>query len=452
MNVIDILEELEATSGRLLREEILDNNVKNKLLQRIFFASQDPYTDYGVRKFKKVKPVTVGNEDDAQLDVFLKLLDKLAIRELSGNAAKDAVSHHFSGMTARQQKWCERILLKNLRCGVQTSTVNKTWPDLIKEFEVALAKTLKTEHDNGIKILDVVNYPVRVEPKLDGLRCVAVKANGVVTMYTRNGTVLDTLPTIKNALEAADYDNVVLDGEAMGEDWNESASILMARKTKKDDSSIAYNVFDAVMLPDWAQQTCNVPYHERLKLVEAIVKLVPVAIETTDAVIRQVNGATVANEKELMNFYSDTMGHGYEGIMLKDLNAPYRFKRSDAILKMKPVVTYEGVIVGHYEGRAGTKREGFFGGFEVVLPNGVVTRLGGGFNDKLRAEIQLDIASFVGRIVEVEGQPDPMTTDGLTKDGRVRFPVFLRMRDVSDVDPKVMAAYHQYVSNVPSDR
>ena len=37
----------------------------------------------------------------------------------------------------------------------------------------------------------------------------------------------------------------------------------------------------------------------------------------------------------------------------------------------------------------------------------------------------------------MEGQPDPLTGDGLTKDGKVRFPVYIRERDPRDVDQKL---------------
>lgn len=131
--------------------------------------------------------------------------------------------------------------------------------------------------------------------------------------------------------------------------------------------------------------------------------------------------------------------------MVKDLKSKYSFKRSDSVLKLKPVTTYEGVVVSSYEGRRGSKREGLWGGFEVVLPNGVVTRVGSGFTDKLKAEINLNEESWIGKVVELEGQPDPLTHDGLTKDGKVRFPVYIRTRDFSDVDPKVIEAGTLYL-------
>jgi DNA ligase 1 len=382
-------------------------------------------------------------EDMFLADFLDDLLPKLASRRLSGNAAKDAVVHEFGLMLPLMQKWCQRILLKNLRCGVQGTTVNKVWPDTIKEFTVALAKTLETSHDRvtGIKIVDTVNYPVRVEPKLDGLRCIALKQNGIVTMFTRNGTELDTLPRIKATLEKAEYDNIVLDGEAMGEDWNESAAVLMSKKSKKDDSNIVYNVFDAVPLETWVSQTPDVndPYSDRLKRVEDVVR-----VAGTPNIVRQVVGYTVNTEAELLEIYQRCINEAFEGVMLKNIEAPYIFKRSDAILKMKPVATYEGVVVGWYKGKLGTKREDVFGGFNMLLSNGVVTNVGGGFNDKLKAEIQLvGPDSYVGKVIEVEGQPDP-TPGGLTKDGKIRFPTFCRFRDDSDVDPLILLAYENY--------
>lgn len=434
--VVGVLEELESTTGSIAKRAILDVNRNNKLLKRVFVAAQDPYVVYYVSKFRVPKPVSRDNGgSDLIIERFIDtVLPKLSSREVTGNAAKELVEREFGSMNDLEQKWCQRIILKNMRCGVQT-TINKVWPGLIKTFDVALAETLKSEFvkGEGIRILEDVRYPVRVEPKLDGLRCIAIKRDGSVTFYTRNGTQLETLPKIKAWLEAASYDNVVLDGEAMGTDWSESASVLMARKSKKDDSNIFYNVFDAIPLTDWEAQECTMPYSNRLKLVQEIM-----SVFTTP--VKCVPHVTANNEDELKEYFTECMDNGFEGVMLKTLDTPYEFKRSDNILKLKPCVTYEGVIVGHYEGRRGTKREGLFGGFNVVLPNGIVTRVGGGFNDALKADIQLrGPETFLGKIVEIEAQPDPMTKDGLTEDGKARFPVFSRFRDQSDVDPSVMA-------------
>jgi len=436
-SVIDILEQLEANNSRLFKEELLESQVTNDLLKKIFVASGNPYINYYVNKFKIPKAEGIG-ADDLVLEHFLEdIYEKLSTRKVTGNAAKDLVVRLFTDMTGPQQKWCQRILLKNLRCGVQSTTVNKVWPGAIIGFSVQLAETLESRHEDGkgIIVCEPVMYPTWVEPKLDGLRCVAVKHYGEVTMFTRNGTVLETLPRIKSLLESAPWDEFILDGEVMGESWNDSASVVMSHKKGKDDSKMIFHVFDALPFEDWRDQESHLDLEDRLELAKELVS------QVRNPAVVQVQGRLANDQEELLTAYLRAVGDGYEGVMVKDLGTPYLFKRSSNIRKLKPIKTFEGIIVGHYEGRRGSKREGLWGGFEVVLPNGVVTRVAGGFTDKLKADINLDPDSWIGRIIEMEGQPDPLTGDGLTRDGKVRFPVYIRERDPRDVDPRILCLY-----------
>lgn len=441
-SVIDILESLGSDNSRLFKEEVLRNNADRKLLKQVFMAVGDPYINFYVNKFKAPKSLpSAATSDDGVILAFLDLLhNDLSTRKITGNAAKSAVESFFGGLDARQAKWCTRILLRNLRVGASESLVEKTWPGAISKFSVQLAESLESRHESGVGIVidETIDYPVRVEPKLDGLRCIAVKRNGAVTMFTRSGSPIETLPTIKAAIEAAPWDNFVLDAECMGRDWNESASVVMSHKTAKDDSGMILNVFDAMVFDDWRDQANDSPLDDRIALAKELVAQV-----ASEHVV-QVGGITAKDQNALLKAYGKAIENGFEGIMVKKLGSPYIFKRSDSVLKLKPIATYEGVIVGHYEGNRGSKREGLWGGFLVVMPNGVVTKVGGGYNDKIRAEISIDPDSWIGKVVEVEGQPDPLTPDGLTSDGKVRFPVFCRIRDPRDVDRKVIAAGEAY--------
>lgn len=438
MKTLDILEALDANNSRLFKEEFLQENSTNEFLKTVFVAALDPYVTYNVKKFKLPKALTTSDEAEEGFESFVtNVLPILAERQVTGNDAKSLVETSFANMTKKAQKWAKRVLIKNLRVGVQTKTVNKVWSDIINVFAVQLARSLDTSHDeNGVVINEALSYPVSVEAKLDGLRCVVVKHKGEVSMFTRNGRMIETLPTIKNILEKAPYDNVVLDGEAKGIDWNESASIIGSKKNVKDDSQMLYNVFDAIKVEDWFVQSCNDEYETRRKRLENIVNTIGFGSDN----ICLVRSTIVHNEKELLNEYERCLDLGHEGVMIKDIKGLYTFKRSDAMLKMKPITTYEGVVVGHYLGRDGTRHLGAFGGFNVLLPNGVVTRVGGGFSDVQRVDFLLTgYDSFVGKIAEVEGQPP------LTNEGKIRFPVFKRWRQESDVDPKIMQAYDEFI-------
>lgn len=437
--VVEILDELENIGSRLEKDAILQKNKDNDLLRDTFKAALDPYVVYHVNKFSLTKSHKQSNSSyDEQLRNFLVFIaTKLATRELTGNAAKQAVSDMISNMSPKCSKWAQRILLRNLRCGVQDSSVNKVWPKLVVKFSCALAQTIDaTVTENDFDLRQQLVFPVRVEPKLDGLRCIVIKRAGTVTAYTRNGTVLDTIPKILSAIENASIDNVVLDGECMGEDWNESASVLMSSKNKKDDSNIGYYVFDAMSIEEWLASKSKLPLSKRVELVDDLVKKI------NNEKVSQVSGITVKSVDELREVYEACLDEGYEGVMIKDLSVEYLFKRSDALLKLKPVATYEGVIVSSFNGRDNTRLANKFCGFNILLQNGVVSEVGGGFSDVLRAEIALNgVDSYIGKIVEAEGQPP------LTKDGKIRFPVFLRFREESDVDPAVIEAFNAFNEN-----
>lgn len=441
VRICQILDDLENTSKRTEKESILRTHQKNLLLREVFKAALDPYTNYGVVKFDRPSPAPASPipelEDEvsnALLETFLtELLPKLAERELTGNAAKEAVTSYFIVMNASLQKWCERILVHKLRNGVQTKTVNKIWPKLICPFEVQLASTLASHKDeSGFTLDDPVKFPILVEPKLDGLRLVAIKNDGIVTLYTRNGTELNTLPTLSKWLKNANIDNVVFDGEIMGDDWNESASIVMSRKRHKDDSNMTYHVFDYMSLSEWTKQSC--PHTQQQRRIN--LRTVLDAIH--DGPIKMTEEAECNSAEELYALYEAYLEQGYEGVMVKRIEGMYAFKRNADWRKLKPVATYEGVVVDTYDGNKGSKREGKFGGFNVVFPNGIVTNVGSGFSDLEKATVNEDRDSWIGKIVEVEGQP-PMT-----KDGKVRFPRKVRYREESDVDPLVMKAFEDY--------
>lgn len=431
---IQVLELLEASAGRKEKESLLFEARENTNLQKIFYISLNPYVVFFINKFSRQKPSLLkrsSKEEDERMMEFVEILMKFSRREIVGNAAKEELERFLRGSTSIEQKWMERIVHKNLRVGVKESTLSKIWPSLVPTFEVQLAHLLEVETNSEgtkiTKILSPIKYPVYLDPKLDGFRLVAIKEKGQVSLRTRNGNELETLPSLKKILEGAAYDDLVLDGEVFGVDWATSASVLLSEKNVKDEKLLTFETFDAVHISDWNQKDCRKPLRERQILLREAVTAI------SSSRVQSVLGALVHSEQELLETYQEHIASGWEGAMVKDPEAPYDFKRSNAVLKMKPCSSHEGIIVGWYEGKSGTKWEGAFGGFEVMLSNRAITRVGTGFNDLQRRSITLDgPASYKGKIAEVIGQL-------LTDEGRVRFPRFKRFRELSDVDASVRA-------------
>ena len=178
-NVIKILEELESTTATSEKIKILTQNSFNVKLKEILFLTCNPYITFGIGKktFTSYKPWIYEN-------TFGDLKDLLAmlVRNNTGsNECKNHILTFMSTRTAREQEWIKRIILKNLKIGVGYKTLNKVFvKDFIPSFEVMLAQHLED-------YIDTIHEKMYATLKMDGVRGVAIKENGDVNIFTREG-------------------------------------------------------------------------------------------------------------------------------------------------------------------------------------------------------------------------------------------------------------------------
>ena len=131
--------------------------------------------------------------------------------------------------------------------------------------------------------------------------------------------------------------------------------------------------------------------------------------------LRAVEQTRVANRAELKRRFDVVVKAGAEGLMLHLADAPYVTGRSDVLLKLKPLLDTEAVVVRHLPGKG--KHLGRLGALEVKTKDGIVFRLGTGFSDAVRANPP-PVGSFV-----------TYTYRDITPSGKPRFASFLRLRD-----------------------
>lgn len=371
----------------------------------------DPMITFGVTvdaedQLKRWSGFTFRTDQRTFSDSLYDLCCQLARRDLTGNSALNQVDDLLlASPTIGHLKWACRILNKNLRAGFSSSTLNKIWPGMIEEFEVALATPYEPDKH---EILGEYFY----EPKLDGLRMVVIGGKA----YTRNGRSIETVDHIIKELGLKlDLDDFVFDGEIMGVgDFDESSGTIR-RKSEGTNQDLYYNLFDFVYASDWTKKQSTTPFDVRRTLLEANVK---VSENVRLVPSKKVNFREPASGEELAKIRDQFISQGYEGGMLKRADAPYEWKRGLAVLKLKKMDTVDCRITDSFEGKG--RHKGRLGGV-IVEVDGVQTKVGSGFSDGQRDELWLKRNELPNKMVEVQFQ-------NKTRDGSLRFPVFIKFR------------------------
>jgi ATP-dependent DNA ligase len=218
--------------------------------------------------------------------------------------------------------------------------------------------------------------------------------------------------------------SAAIDGEAVSGSYKTTSGDLRRKGEEATDTIL--NVFDIVpyaFMRDTGQIEWKVPFKIRRKVLAFVVRCAPegAPIQMTDP--REAN-----SHEEIQAIYAEHRANGLEGAMVKFWDGHYVKKKGFLWLKIKAEETADLRVTGWFEGKAGTKLEGKFGGF-IVDHNGVAVRVGGGFSDQQREDFLKDVTdpaltgrNAIGRLCEVEYHE-------VTPDGSLRHPRFVRWRD-----------------------
>ena len=423
-----IIRVLEDHSSRLDKEGIIDAEAKDnntELFEGFCMALDNLYT-FGVKKVP-----THGGPDGQGLPwaAFKELAHLLYTRELTGHDARDAIELALSASTQKQwNDWYRRILIKDLRCGVSEKTVNKVlkaYPNIksVPVFECMLA------HDGANHEKKITGKKL-LEPKLDGVRVITVinAENHTCTMYSRNGKELENFSHITKAIEAniGLFDrNMILDGEMVSSSF-QALMKQVHRKSEVQSEDARLMLFDIIPLSEFQRGESVLGQKRRSNLLRSM-KAVFDKVGSIDIIPQtEVDLDSYVGELEFKQYNKDAIEAGFEGIMIKDINAPYECKRSVSWLKMKPFIEVSLEITDVEEGTG--KNVGRLGAL-VCSGNDegrdIGVNVGSGLSDGDRTEFWANRDNLAGQVVEVRADAVTQNQDGTYS---LRFPRFLRFR------------------------
>jgi bifunctional non-homologous end joining protein LigD len=283
------------------------------------------------------------------------------------------------------------------------------------------------------------------EPKMDGIRGIALIRNGQCKLLSRRGLDLTSqYPVLARELPTLVDHDVVLDGEiiALNEAGRPSFQHLQQRMNLTRDADVLkaedrvpvyFFVFD-ILQYDQTSLTPVVLAHRKAALVAAL--------RTSDRV-------------KILNYfdcdgkiaYQASIENGFEGIVAKRVDSVYESgRRSPSWLKVKAQQTADFVIGGYTPGEGsrspffGALLLGYFDADGKLIYSGSV---GTGFNDKLLYETMRRMGPLAQPKCPFKVKPADKR-DALwispeiaceikfmdwTRDGHLRNPVFMRFRD-----------------------
>jgi hypothetical protein len=396
LEIREILDQIGATSSKNDKVAIVKKHKDNKLFKDVVFWALNPRFSYFMKKVPAIKPIAsmetslFGDElkDGDKSAQMFDLLDKLRLRYLSGNSAIAAVEDFRTYLNDEEDDLFVRVLIQNLRIGATESTFNKVWGDtFIRKVPCIKARELSDKNLANIK------FPAYVQTKFDGTRCIAQKIDGTIFLQSRNGSIFTGLQDIAsevNDLLKHAPDGSFIDGEIVFQDIY-SGDFLPRKKsnglaTKSIKGSLSqkdmagrkptYNVWDVVYEGDHKKR-----YRHRL-----------VDLAHMDLIHLQLAYPWVVDSVEEVNeLYQQQRAEGQEGVILKNMDAPWENTRSKHLVKFKAFAEADLRVVRAEKGEVRSKNEHVLGRLICVTDDGMIeVAIGGGYSDKEREEL-LDI-------------------------------------------------------------
>ena len=252
---------------------------------------------------------------------------------------------------------------------------------------------------------DKIKYPCYIQPKLDGIRMIAILKNGKCTLWSRTRKEITSLPHIVEEIEKNFKEDIIFDGEAynndMKADFEKIVSIVRKKKPEPGYLNVQYHVYDLVN---------NQKFNERTKTLTHL-------FDTHKLSYLKLVETRVILEDRVSEIYNHFKSVGYEGAILRNVDGLYSNNRSSDLIKLKEMQDAEFKIVDIEEGRG--KLSGHVGAFVCLTPEGKQFKAKmSGQTDKLKVYFK-NRSMWENKMLTVQFQD-------LTADRIPRFPVGLR--------------------------
>lgn len=292
-----------------------------------------------------------------------------------------------------------------------------------------------------------VVYPCIVQPKLDGIRCLAFVEDTGVRLQSRDGKPI-YMERVRQAVAHLDLPvGTILDGElyAHDTDFNKLSGDVRRQEQDSRKDYIQYWVYDVMRGED---EIHTKPYEERNLYLQEIL---PTMHDAESATVVLLESMECFDELAVKETAQDYEAQGYEGAMIRTANPGKKTKtnpepdviqdfyqaafyghsrRSTFLMKVKTFEDAEATIIGvEEEIDLDGLPKGRTGKFVMRTPAGIEFRASG-LTDQMKADSWADPSKYIG-------QPATYKFFGVSAANIPRHPIFKALRPAGQLDEAV---------------
>lgn len=396
------------------------------------------------------------NETVEASDILTNFEDFLSFLEHKADGTDQSVKTVQLFMNQQDPKYHDflvKIASKSYKSGIAITNYNKIADkhgyESVPDFNVQLADNISKVLDkfkaNTASYQEKVKLGKKAKPpvfnlvgnvyateKFDGVRCIAMIANGKARFYTRDGREITKLLELTKELESLPFGDRVFDGELMidtetnqevrAEDAFRATMKIVG--SKNDKVGLVYHVFDTLQSPErFLTGEATLPYKSRREWLDSHqIELNNLNHVLVAPVLKRFKIENTDDLEPIHELASEVFGRGGEGIMLNYSETLYEFKRTRSLLKVKQFSENDGEIVGTFMGQG--EFEGMLGGV-IVRYKDTTVRVGSGFEKEDRIKYAKNPEQLIGKMATYA-----FTTESHNEKGElsVRFPRFKSLR------------------------
>lgn len=421
-NLYEMLQELKNEPSTLKKVEILENYKSVYAKQFFYYTLND--VKYGIKKTPAYNPV---KESEVSFGDMIELLDKLAARELTGNAAIDAVANLLNMCSSEDAEVFLCMLQKKTRCGVSSALVNKVYPSLI----TIPAKVMKAQSYSEKNMKNII-FPAISQRKCDGARCLgvnpALNSGEEVFFMSSSGKTYYGLSKLAEELSKL-LKNYVYDGELLVVD--ENGNVLSRKKgngilnkslyntiSEEEADRVRFVLWDCIHMDDYERDYSNDDYEATYTILNSI-------LTNEFKRISLVESKIVNTREEAFAHFKEMLERGEEGTILKNLSTKWEDKRSKNCVKFKIVIQTTMKVTGFLEGNE--KFADNLGAIFCESEDGLVqVKVGSGLSDEDRKTIWENKDAYIGKFIEIESNGIILAEDGTYS---LFLPRFIEIRE-----------------------